>query len=135
MADLAVRLDREASFWRAFALRQMKPGVPQLVAIIAAGIGLFGGASLAALGGLRVLFGTATSAPILWASAGALAAGVALAVLAAWWLHRTSARAASEALARADSAERRLARVAAILALRSADDAAYKDALVRLEKG
>jgi hypothetical protein len=134
LADLAARLDSDASLWRAFALRSMKPGAAQLIAIATAVIGIAGGTSLALLGGLRGLLGSATSAPVLWASAGALVLGGAIALFAAWWLHRTSMRSALEALSRADQAERRLERAAVVLAMRRTDEAAYRDALLRFEK-
>ncbi len=134
IADLAVRLENEADFWRTFALRTTKPGAAQWIASASALLGLSGGLGIALLGGLRGLFGTDASAAVLWAAAGALAVGVVLALLAATWLHRGAAKAAHAALARADESERRLSRVAAILALRHADETAYREALVRLER-
>lgn len=135
IADLAIRLDREADFWRGFAMRALRPGAARSIAILASLVGLSGGVGLAALAGLRGLLGADATAAHLWAGGGVLALSVALALVAAAWLERTSARAASDALGRADAAERRLQRIAAILALRSADEGAFRDALTRLERG
>ncbi|AKF05790.1 hypothetical protein [Sandaracinus amylolyticus] len=135
IAELAVRVDREADFWRSVAVRAMRPGASRSIAIGATLVGLTGGLGLSLLGGIRGLFGTDATAGQLWAAAGALALGVALALAAAAWLDRTAARAAGEALARADAAEKRLQRIAALLALRRADASAFRDALERLERG
>lgn len=134
IAELAVRVHREADFWRSVAVRAMRPGASRTIALGATLVGLSGGLFLAALGGLRGLFGTDATAGQLWAAAGALALGVALALAAAAWLDRVASRAASDALARADQAEKRLQRIAALLALRRADPEAFRAALERLER-
>jgi len=134
IGDLAARLDREADFWRALAIRASRPGAPRAITLVAAALSLVGGAGLVGLGALGSLVGATATAPHLWAAAGGLAVGVALSVAACAWVDQVSRRTAAEALGRATDAERRLARVAAILALRSADATAYKDALARLER-
>lgn len=134
IAELAARVDREADLWRSVAIRAMRPGASRSIVIGATLVGLSGGLGLAALGGLRGLFGTDASAGQLWAAAAALGLGVGLAIAAAAWLDRSASRAAAEALARSDAAEKRLQRIAALLALRRADPGAFKDALERLER-
>jgi len=131
IADLAARLDREASFWRSLALSHVKPAAPRYLAMSAAGLGLVGGAVLTALASLRGLFSSSPLPGAEWAAIVALAVGVALTLAAATWLQRSTNRASAEALSRGDAAERRLHEVAALLALRHADEKAYRDALMR----
>ena len=132
--DLALRLDREADFWRSFAVMRLRPGLPRALAAAAAVVGLGAGASLGVLGGVRGLVSDGSSSAVLMAAALAVAAGVAGALLAAAWLHTGAVSAARDALARAEQAERRLQRVVAVLALRQTSEAAYLDALIRLER-
>jgi hypothetical protein len=134
VADLATRLDREALFWRTLALSHMKPGVPRYLAMGAAALGLGGGSALTALAGLRAFFSTNALPAGAWTAILALAVSVALVLAAATWLQRTTNRAAADALARGDAAERRLHEVAALLALRNSDEKAFRDAVQRYVK-
>jgi hypothetical protein len=134
VGHLAARIEREADFWRAFGIRAMRPGTSRAIAAASALVGIVGGLGIATIGALGGLLGLAASAAHLWAAAGALGVGSAVAMTTAVWLDRASARSAREALGRADEAERRLQRAATLLALRRSDETAYREALVRFER-
>lgn len=136
MSALAERLDREAAFWRAFAIDRMRPAAPRAIAVAGAAIGAVGAAALGTAGAIGALFGSGATAAYLALGGAALAVGVLTALACAAWLDRTSTRATQEALARADRAERTLHRVAAILALAGTGDAErHREALARFERG
>lgn len=134
MVDLAIRIDRESDYWRTFAVRNMRPGAARNLAIAGAALALASGLALGTLATLAAIFGSEGPAEASMSTA----AGVALCAVVASVLgvvsERGRVRAAQEALARADHAERRLERVAAILALQQASEAKYVEALTRLER-
>lgn len=134
IADLAIRIDRESDYWRTFAVRNLRPGAARNLAIAGAALALASGVALGTLATLAAIFGSEGPAEASLSTA----AGVALCALVACVLGVVSERgrvmAAREALARADHAERRLERVAAILALKAANTDKYVDALTRLER-
>lgn len=134
LADLAVRIDREADFWRAFAIRSLRPGGPRNVAIAAAAIGVGSAVVLGVVGAFGALLGIESAGVDLLETAIALAALLLASVLMAAFVERTRRDAAARALARAEVAERRLERVAAILELKKTDEGRYRDALARLER-
>lgn len=136
--DLGRRLDREADLFRGVALRAIARA--QWADRIALGVALLcatGGAALAVVCGLGALFGSASAgarALLAFSSMGVLLLG-ALAVFLATLSTRNAQRTlAREALARADLAELRLSRVAALLALRVEDTVRFREALSRLER-
>jgi hypothetical protein len=132
--DLAIRVDRESDYWRTFAVRSLRPGAARNLAIAGAVLALASGFALGALGTLAAIFGSDGPGR----SAMFTAVGVAVCAVVACVLGVISERgrihAAREALSRADHAERRLERIAAILALKSASSAKYVEALTRLER-
>jgi hypothetical protein len=134
MGDLATRVERESDYWRTFAVRSLRPGAARNLGIAGAVLALVSGLLLGTLGALAAIFGS--EGPGL--SALVTAAGVAVCAIVACALGVVSERgrmnAAREALVRADQAERRLERVAAILALKAASPAKFVEALSRLER-
>jgi hypothetical protein len=134
MVDLAVRIDRESDYWRTFAVRNLRPGAARNMAIAGAALALASGLALGTLATLAAILGSEGPAEASLSTA----AGVALCAVVACVLGVVSERgrvsAAREALARADYAERRLERVAAILALKAANTDKYVEALTRLER-
>jgi hypothetical protein len=134
MADLAIRIDRESDYWRTFAVRNLRPGAARNLAVAGAALALASGLAMGTLATLAAIFGSEGPADASIETA----AGVALCAVVACVLGVVSERgrvmAAREALARADHAERRLERVAAILALKTASEAKYVEALTRLER-
>lgn len=134
MVDLAVRIDRESDYWRTFAVRNLRPGAARNLAIAGAALALASGLALGTLATLAAILGSEGPAEASMSTA----AGVALCAVVACVLGVVSERgrtiAAREALTRADHAERRLERVAAILALKSASEPKYVEALTRLER-
>jgi hypothetical protein len=134
IADLAIRVDRESDYWRTFAVRNMRPGAARNLAIAGAALALSSGLAAGTLATLAAILGAEGPAVASMETA----AGVALCAVVACVLGIVSERgrtmAAHHALARADHAERRLERIAAILALKSASEAKYLEALSRLER-
>ncbi len=130
LGDLAVRLDRQADFFRELAVDAMRPGVVRgaliglvvvmalvagLAGLLAVGRIFFGGSDLTGLRGLGAILG----------GAGAAAA------IVGWLVERGRANVAREALERAEQAEARLCRVAELIALEKHDPSA----LVRVLSG
>jgi hypothetical protein len=134
MVDLAVRIDRESDYWRGFAVGNLRPGAARNLAIAGGVLALASGLALAVLGTLAAFFGSEgpAAASLMTASGVALCAVVACAL--GIMSERGRVMAAREALARADHAERRLERVAAILALKTVHESKYIEALARLER-
>lgn len=134
IVDLAIRIDRESDYWRSFAVGNLRPGAARNLAVAGAALALASGLALGTLATLAAIFGSEGPAEASLSTA----AGVALCAFVACVLGVVSERgrvmAAREALARADHAERRLERVAAILALKSASEPKYVEALTRLER-
>jgi hypothetical protein len=137
VVGLAIRLDREADFWRGLALRSLARAawadrVAQIIAVLAG----IGGLALAVIGGLGALFGAAGEggrALLVAAAAAALVVACLLVNLVSARVRRAQREVAREALARADLAELRLHRVSIVLALRKVEGAEYAAALLRLE--
>jgi hypothetical protein len=137
LASLALRLDREADLWRGVAMRQFaRAAWMERLSMIGALISVVGVLLLAAIAGFRALF----SADHAGQAAVLVAVGALLSLSGMLALGRVSARvragqveAAREALERADLAEARLHRLAALLSMRNADAEAYKAALRELE--
>ena len=136
LATLSVRLDREADFWRALALKAMSRAAwadrtSQFAAIVA----VVGCAALAGITGLEAVFGGGSvRALLVLAGATALVLGSAAAALVSSSIRRGQREISREALARSDIAEIRLHRVAVVLAIRNDDRNSLPEALKRLEK-
>jgi hypothetical protein len=137
LVSLAIRLDREADLWRKVALRQLERSAwAGRLAVMSAVVALVGELALAAIGGFRALFGggLAAAPPLLLAvSAAILALGTFCAAWALGRARQSQLEIARSALARADLAEVRLHRVAALLELRVAHPERYVEALEALE--
>jgi hypothetical protein len=130
LGDLAIRLDRQADFFRELAIDAMRPGAVRgamvglvvTLAIVTAGLGLV--ATWRAFSGEGAIEGL----PHL---AGAIAiAGIASGVVG-WIVERGRAAVAHEALSRAEEAEARLCRVAELIALEKHDRDALVEVLAR----
>ncbi len=136
VAALALRLDREADFWRGLALRALARGQwADRVGLGVATLAAIGGAALAVVAGLGALFGGAASRAVLVLAGMAVLATAALVV--AWassGIRRAQRELARDATSHADLAELRLHRVAVLLALRKESPEAARDALLRLER-
>jgi hypothetical protein len=130
LGDLAIRLDRQADFFRELAIDAMRPG-----AVRGAMIGLV--VSLAAVTAALGLVATwrAFTGEAVIEGLPHLAAAVAIAGtasgLAGWIVERGRAAVAHEALSRAEEAEARLCRVAELIALEKHDRAALVEVLAR----
>lgn len=137
LASLAKRLDSEADFWRAVAMRQLaRAAWTERLGVTGSLLLLIGGVVLAAIAAFRALFATAGG------SATAMLVGVGLAVLlvAAVAVGRLSSKlrqgqieAVRDALSRADLAEMRLHRIAILMEMRTAARDGYVAALSGLE--
>lgn len=131
--DLAVRLDREASFHRTLAVRALRPGPGRLLAVVSGSVALVGGTMLALAAGIRAFFGAGIGdAP--GADAAALSLLLAVSAGVGLLMESEQRRRAQAALGRAELAERRLERIAAILALKEHDTKRFGEALTRLER-
>ncbi len=132
--DLAVRIDREADYWRTFAVRGLRPGAARNLAVAGGVIALAAGLALGALGIVSVAFGGDGPGIAALFTAGGVSLSACVSCALGILSERGRVTSAREALARADQAERRLERVAAILALRSGSPTKYVEALSRLER-
>jgi len=138
LASLAKRLDREADLYRGIAMRQLaRAAWMDRLGITGSAISLAGVVVLAAIAGFRALFAPDGAQLV----AVLLGVGAALLVLGSMSLGRTAARirtgqaeSAREALGRADLAEARLHRVAALMEMRRADPENFRAALGELER-
>ena len=123
LGDLAIRLDRQADFFRELAIDAMRPGIVRgamIGLVITLGV-VTAGVSLAALG--RAFFGSESAGSLeglLELLGGVAAIGVATGVVG-WLVERGRASVAHEALTRAEEAEARLCRVAELIALEKHD--------------
>ena len=136
MSALAERLDREAAFWRAFAIDRMRPAAPRAIAVAGAAIGTVGAAALGMAGAIGALFGSGATAAYLALGGAALAVGARQRLLGGPRGRPIEPRCARERAQHADRAERTLHRVAAILALAGTGDAErHREALARFERG
>jgi hypothetical protein len=138
LASLAVRLDREADLWRTVALRQQERSAwTGRLTIVGAMAALIGAIALAAIGGFRALLGGGVvGAPplLLGVSAAILALGTLCTAFVLERSRRGQLEIARSALLRADLAEARLHRIAAVAELRTASPDRYADALAALER-
>jgi hypothetical protein len=134
LLDLAGRVDREADYWRGLAVRSMRPGAARNLAVAGGARALVSGLALAGLGIVATMFGGTGPAAASATTAGGIALCAVVAGVLGAVAERGHARAAQAALVRADHAERRLERIAAIMALRGASQAKYVEALARLER-
>lgn len=131
--DLVLRAHREAEFFRTLAVRSLKPGPGRVLAILSGGIALVAGTITAIAAGIRAFFGEGIGEA---AGIEALALAVVLGVAAGvgLLLERDARRRGEAALAKAALAERRIERLAVVLALRSHDVARFADAVSRIER-
>lgn len=139
LVSLASRLDREADFWRAVAMRQLaRAAWTERLGVASSILLLVGGVVLASIAGFRALFATkghsgdATAMLIGVGLAVLLIAAVAVGSLASR-LRRGQMEAVKEAMSRADMAELRIHRIALLLELRGQGKDGYVAALSDLE--
>jgi|GEM_PF-5911480 hypothetical protein len=133
LRELAVRADREADFFRTMAVRQLQPGPGRLLAALSALVALLAGTALGAAAGLRAFFGAGLG-DAAGSEAAALALVLGVGALVGGLLEREARARAEAALARAALAERRIERLAAILAVRTLAPSRFADAVARLER-
>jgi hypothetical protein len=137
LASTGLRLDREADLWRGVAMRQLaRAAWMDRLAITSAVVVLIGEIVLASVAGFRALFASeAVSAVSVLLGVGALLliAGTTVISRAAGRVRESQLEVARGALARADLAELRLHRLAALMELRKTDRDAYLAALRGLE--
>ncbi|MBX7194562.1 MAG: hypothetical protein K1X94_21070 [Sandaracinaceae bacterium] len=134
LGDLAIRLDRQADFFRELAIDAMRPGVVRgamiglvvVLALVTAGLGVV--AIFRAFSGDGAIEGLA-------ALAGAVGAAGLSTGLVGLIVERGRAAVAHEALSRAEQAEARLCRVAELIALEKHDPAALVRTLARTSDG
>jgi hypothetical protein len=138
LASLAKRLDREADLFRGIAMRQLaRAAWMDRLGITGSAISLAGVVVLAAIAGFRALFapdGAELVAVLLGVGAALLLAGSMALGRTAARIRTGQAEAAREALGRADLAEARLHRVAALMEMRRADPEKFRAALGELER-
>jgi len=136
IAALGTRLDREADFWRALALKALgRAAWADRTAHFTALVAAIGCAALAGIAGLEAMFGGAPmKALLVVAGACALLAGAATVAWISHTIRRSQKEIARESLARADLSEIRLHRVAVVMAIRREDPTALPEALKRLER-
>jgi hypothetical protein len=137
LSSMSVRLDREADLYRGIALKQLaRAAWMDRLAVTGVVLVIVGEIVLAAIAGFRALFSAEhASQPAILLLTGAL---LLLAVTAILGRVVSGIRAgqiavARDALARADLAEARLHRLAALLAIREGDPEGYPAALRALE--
>jgi hypothetical protein len=133
LRELAVRADREADFFRTMAVRHLQPGPGRLLAAVSATVALLSGMALGAAAGLRAFFGAGLG-ETAGGEAAALALVLGVAALVGGLLEREARARAEAALARAALAERRIERLAAILAVRTLAPARLPEVVARLER-
>lgn len=139
LASLASRLDREADFWRAVAMRQLaRAAWTERLGVTSSILLLVGGVVLASIAAFRALFATKGHS----GDATAMLVGVGLGVLLvaavavgslAGRLRRGQMEAVRDAMSRADLAEVRIHRIALLLELRGQGKDGYVAALSDLE--
>lgn len=128
LGDLAIRLDRQADFFRELAIDAMRPGVVRgaLVALVVTLALITAALGVVALG--RIVFGGGEITGIASLATGVGGAAVATGIVG-WLVERGRAAIAHEALSRAEEAEARLCRVAELIALEKHDRAVLVDVL------
>ncbi len=137
LGDLAIRLDRQADFFRELAVDAMRPGVVRgaMIGLVITLAVVTGGVGLAVLG--RAFFGSEGTEGItglLELTGGVAAAGIATG-LVGWFVERGRASVAHEALSRAEDSEARLCRVAELIALEKHDRAVLVSVLAESARG
>lgn len=137
LASLAKRLDSEADFWRAVAMRQLaRAAWTERIGVTGSLLLLVGGVVLAAIAAFRALFATAggvSTAMLVGVGLGVLlVASVAVGQLSSR-LRRGQIEAVRDALVRADLAETRLHRIALLMEMRAGAREGYVAALAELE--
>ncbi len=134
---LALRLDREADYWRALALRSVaRLAWADRSTHAASVVSALGCTALAVVAGMDALLGAASLQRVALVIAGviALAAGAAIVGWASASIRKAQREVVRESLVRSDLAELRLHRLAVVLAIRSHDASGLGDALKRLER-
>ncbi|MRG92759.1 hypothetical protein [Polyangium spumosum] len=138
LSELALRLDREADLHRGIAMRQLaRAAWMDRLGAIGVVVALVGIVVLASIAGFRALFapdGALHVSLLLGVGALLLLLGASATFRATSRIRGSQAQSAREALARADLAEARLHRVAALLALRELDPEAYAATIRDLER-
>lgn len=137
LASLAKRLDSEADFWRAVAMRQLaRAAWTERLGVTGSLLLLIGGVVLAAIAAFRALVasagGTATTMLVGVGLAVLLVAAIAVGRLSSQ-LRKGQIEAVRDALTRADLAEMRLHRIALLMEMRTSARDGYVAALSELE--
>jgi len=134
LGDLAIRLDRQADFFRELAIDAMRPGVVRgtLVALVVTLAFITAALGVIALG--RIAFGGGEITGLASLAMGVGGASVATGIVG-WLVERGRAAVAHEALSRAEEAEARLCRVAELIALEKHDRAVLVDVLQASSSG
>jgi len=137
LASIGVRLDREADLWRSVAMRQLaRAAFLDRLAVTSTLVVLVGEIVLAAIAGFRALFASDHAdavAALLVVGAVLPALGTVIIGGVAARIRKGQMEVAKDALARADLAEVRLHRLAALLETRRADREGYLAALRAFE--
>lgn len=133
LGDLAVRLDRQADFFRELAVDAMRPGPVRMAMIALVGVLALLTAALGVVVVMRAFVGGGTIESLGPLVAAVATAGVATSIVG-WVVERGRAAVAHEALARAEDAEARLCRTAELIALEKHDRAALVAVLSRREE-
>jgi len=138
IGSIGVRLDREADLWRGVAMRQLaRAAFLDRLAVVSTLVVLAGVILLAAIAGFRALFAsTHADAVVVLLAVGAVLPmlGVVIVARAVERVRRSQLEVGREALGRADLAEVRLHRLAALLETRNADPEGYAAALRAFER-
>ena len=137
LSSLAVRLDQEADLWRGIALRQIaRAAWTERITMGGAILAFAGEAALGGVGGFRALFtsSTASTPIVLGVAAVVIALGAITIACVAAVVRRGQLAIGRDALDRADCAEARLRRIAALMEIRGLDPGAYVADLRDLER-
>lgn len=137
LVSLGIRLDREADFWRAVAMRQLtRAAWMDRLSVSSTVILLIGVILLASIGAFRALVASDAAVQV------AILLGVSafLLLVGAITIQRTTTKVrqgqldvARDALNRSDLAESRLHRLAALIEMRASDTEGFRTALRELE--
>lgn len=137
LVSLGIRLDREADFWRALAMRQLaRAAWMDRLSISSTVVLLVGVVVLASISAFRALVASDAAVQVtilLGVSALLLVIGAATIQRATTKVRQGQLEVARDALTRSDLAEARLHRLAALIEIRSADPDGYKTAVRELE--
>jgi hypothetical protein len=137
LVSLGIRLDREADFWRALAMRQLSRAAwMDRLSISSTVVLLVGVIVLASISAFRALFASDAAVQVtilLGVSALLLVIGAATIQRATAKVRQGQLDVTREALARSDLSEARLHRLAALIEMRTSDPEGYRTALRELE--